>query len=238
MLKLKKIWQFRWVFRSLLQTIYFNFHYLPFKQAIKLPILLYKPHLKKLKGTITIDCAVHPGMIILGKHTVSIYPNNGIMFENHGGGIIFYGECSIGNNSAISIGSNAKLFIGKNFSASTSLKLVCYHYIKLGQDVLIGWNNVFMDTDFHSMKKIGDGSHTKGYGSIIIGDNNWFGMNCVIMKNTCTPNYCTIAGASLLNKNYTDFPEYSIIGSDKHISLLKTGIYRDFTDDSINYENN
>lgn len=31
--------------RSIFSTIYFNLYYLPFKQAIKLPILLYKPHL-------------------------------------------------------------------------------------------------------------------------------------------------------------------------------------------------
>lgn len=43
-----------WVLRSIIPTIYFNFHYLPFKQAIKLPIFLYKPHLKLMKGTITI----------------------------------------------------------------------------------------------------------------------------------------------------------------------------------------
>ena len=31
------------------QSIWFNFHYLPFSQAMKLPILLYKPHFKALK---------------------------------------------------------------------------------------------------------------------------------------------------------------------------------------------
>lgn len=39
-----------WVLRSIIPTIYFNFHYLPFRQAIKLPIILYKPHLKLMKG--------------------------------------------------------------------------------------------------------------------------------------------------------------------------------------------
>ena len=37
------------------QTIYFNFHYLPFKQAIFLPIILYKPQFVSTKGKIIID---------------------------------------------------------------------------------------------------------------------------------------------------------------------------------------
>lgn len=39
---------------SLPKTLYFNFHYLPFKQAIHLPILLYKPNLVKCSGKISI----------------------------------------------------------------------------------------------------------------------------------------------------------------------------------------
>lgn len=37
------------------QTVYFNFHHLPFKQAIFLPIILYKPQLVSIKGKIIID---------------------------------------------------------------------------------------------------------------------------------------------------------------------------------------
>lgn len=43
-----------WVLRSIIPTIYFNFYYLPFKQAIRLSIFLYKPHLHLMKGTIKI----------------------------------------------------------------------------------------------------------------------------------------------------------------------------------------
>lgn len=38
---LKNLWNKRWMLRSILYSLYFNFHYLPLKQAIKLPIILY-----------------------------------------------------------------------------------------------------------------------------------------------------------------------------------------------------
>lgn len=47
------------------------------------------------------------GMIRLGFLTVSLYPNTSIVYENHGGTIVFNGKCTIGNNSAISIGTKA-----------------------------------------------------------------------------------------------------------------------------------
>lgn len=90
-----KVWSRKWLLRSICSTIYFNFHYLPIRQAIKLPIILYKPKLLKCKGTIQIMGTIHTGMIQLGKRRVSIYPNTGITYENHGGNIIFYGTCII-----------------------------------------------------------------------------------------------------------------------------------------------
>lgn len=74
---LKQIWKEKWIFRFLIQSIFFNFHYLPFRQAIKLPILLYKPKFISLKGRVIISAShVKTGMIILGKLNVPIYRNH------------------------------------------------------------------------------------------------------------------------------------------------------------------
>ena len=51
---LKRVWRGRKILRYILHSVFFNFHYLPFREAVKLPILLYKPKLLKLKGTIKI----------------------------------------------------------------------------------------------------------------------------------------------------------------------------------------
>ena len=51
---IKKIKTNLWVLRSLLPTLYFNFKCLPLKQAIKLPIFLYRPRIVSCSGKITI----------------------------------------------------------------------------------------------------------------------------------------------------------------------------------------
>ncbi len=90
----KKIRRYLQELRYILPTLYFNFHYLPFRQAARLSIVLYKPHLLACKGKIRLepeDGHIHHGMIRLGFLNSSIYPNNGITWENKGGTVIFRG---------------------------------------------------------------------------------------------------------------------------------------------------
>ncbi len=220
--------------RCIIQSIYFNFHYLPFKQAIHLPILLYKPRLLDLKGKVKIQGDIKYGMIRLGFPTVPLYPNSGIMFENHGGTIVFDGTCYIGNNSALSIGVKGECTIGACFRANTSLKLVCFHRIQIGDRVRFGWDCLIMDTDFHKLTKL-SGGYSKGYGSVSIGSNNWLGNGCVILKRTLTPNYTVVSARTILDKPI-DVPEYSIIGQKREIEIKVTGLWRNIDDDKIDYK--
>lgn len=234
---LQNIWDYKWIVRSLPQTIYFNFHYLPFKQAKKLPILLYKPSLKKLKGTIEIipkDGNVRFGMIELGKRFVSIFPSSGFVFENRGGTIRFYGICRLGTDSAISVGEYGNLSIGDNFLSTVGCKIIAYHSITIGECVRIGWNGMLMDTDFHKLKKA-DGRYSKGVAPIVIGNNCWLGNGCLVMKGTNLPNKIVVQARTVINKKI-DAPECSIIGYVNHDPEVKvTGLWRDCYDDLIDY---
>ena len=221
--------------RSLPYSLYFNFHYLPFKQAIKLPILLYKPHFKELKGCVNI-CSqreIKYGMIRLGFPSVSIYPNTGIMIENHGGTILFKGTCFIGNNSAVSIGKNGTVVLGDRFGASTTLRLISYDRIVFGDKVRIGWDVLVMDTDFHKLTKL-SGGYSRGHAPIEIGSNNWFGNGCRIMKRAKTPNHCVISAGTMIAEAL-DIPEYSVIGNRKETVIKASGMWRNVDDDTIEY---
>lgn len=230
---LKIIWLHRRYLRSIFNSIYFNFHYLPFRQAIHLPILLYKPRFLELKGNVKLSSEVKFGMVKLGSPVVSIYPNSGIMIENHGGTIVFHGCCEIGNNSFISVGNNGYCEFGSKFEATTSLKLVCYYDIKIGDRCSMGWDCMIMDTDLHKLTKV-SGGYTQGFAPIRIGANNWFGNGCLIMKRTETPDYCTISARTILSGK-VDVPPYSIIGQKHDVELIAPGLWRNMDDDVITY---
>ncbi len=230
---LKNIWKQRKYLRSIFYSIYFNIYYLPFSQACKLPILLYKPRLIKMKGKIKIEATeITFGMIQLGFENVSLYPNAGIVYENHGGEIIFKGKAEIGNNSAISIGASGKVLFGEHFLATTTLRLTSYASIEFKSYVLCGWECIFMDTDFHRITKI-DGTSLKGFAPIVIGAHNWLGLRTVVMKGTETPDYCVIGANSLLNRKY-DLDCYSLIAGNP-AEKKSSGVWRNYRDDKITY---
>lgn len=219
--------------RSIFSSIYFNFHYLPFKQAIKMPIILYKPKLLKCKGEIKIEGKIKTAMIQWGKDNVSLYPNSGIVYENHGGTIIFKGECFVGNNSFISIGGSGMVIFGDKFTASTTLRLTSYDRIEFEDRVLCGWDILIMDTDFHKLTKL-SGGYSRGHAPIHIGSNNWFGNGCRIMKRTTTPDYCVISAGTILS-GPVSAPSYSVVGNDSHVVVKATGVWRNVDDDVIEY---
>ena len=227
---IKQILKINWLF-----TLYFNFHYLPLKQAIKLPIFLYKPKLLKCSGKVIIETeTIKPGMIRLGEYTVSLYPNKGMVWENHGGKVIFKGKCSIGNSSAISIGINGCCIIGNNFSATTSFKLTSYHHLEFGENVLIAWDVIVMDTSFHRMKDMNGNFKGKGYAPVVIGKNNWITTRCMILSGTKTPDYCIIGAGSILNKDYSSFPTHIFLAGNP-VEIKAEGIWRDALDHDIQY---
>ncbi len=219
--------------RSLVLSVYFNFKYLPFKQAVKLPISLHKPELVSCKGTIEIQCSkIKRGMISIGKRNVSLYPNSGVTWENKGGKVIFKGECHIGSESSISVGSSALLTFGSNFRATAKLKLACYNKIIFGKNMRIAWEVIMMDTSFHKLKDCIGNVKGSTIGEIIIGDNNWLPTRCMVMKGTKTPDFCIFGAGSFLNKDYTKNPTHILMAGNP-LEVKATNIWRDVSDDAI-----
>lgn len=229
----QKIISNKWVLRSILHTIYFNLKYLPFHQAIKLPILLYKPRLLRLAGSIKIEAEnIKFGMIQLGRNIVSFYPNSGITIENEGN-IVFKGISKICSGGCLSVKKNANLTIGNNFMATAELKLACYSAITICDNVLIGWETKIFDTDFHRLTYIDSEIQKQSYGAIHIGSNVWIANDCQIMKNTTIPDYCVVGTRSTLMKKY-NVPLYSLIAGTP-AKLIRTGCWLDRNNMQIAY---
>ncbi|WP_460939614.1 LbetaH domain-containing protein [Spirosoma humi] len=188
-----------------------------------------------MKGKVKINAdTLYFGMIRLGGYDVSIYENNsGIIWENHGGEVIFNKNCVMGNGAAISIGENGTLNIGENFKSTVRCKIIAYKLIKFGENTLVGWDCLFVDTDFHALTNIETGNKMLAVAPIIIGKNNWFAMKCIILKNTETPDFCTIGANSLLNKKYNKNPYCLIAGNPA--SIKRNGLYRNPNHDKVDY---
>lgn len=217
---------------AILPSALFCLRYLPFKQAIKLPIIIYNIHIFKLGGKVIIDSPnIYFGMIRLGMFITNQYPNSGIRWYNNGT-IIFKGKACIGANSAITmLRTTSYLEIGDNFVNSTSIRVICDYRIIIKDNVRIGWVVSITDSAMHRTKDINGNFTGPGYGEISIEHNCWIASQCFIMYNTKLPQYTTVGARSLTNKNY-EIPPYSLIAGTP-AKLIKTGIWRDLNDDKI-----
>lgn len=233
---IKKAWKYKFLLRNLFSTIYFNFHYLPFKQAIKLPILLYKPELLCCKGKVLIEPdngKIKCGMIKLGFRDVSIYPNNGIMWENNGGTVIFRGECLLGNDSALSLGEKTTVDFGDDFINTAGGKIISYVGIKFGKSTRLGWGCLCMDTNFHPLYDMTRKKFKKASGPIEIGDYNWFGTQCKIMHSITTPERCIWGMGTIINRG-CEMKSYCVMGGSP-VRILSENVMRDYDHDVEKY---
>lgn len=226
-----RIWSSRWVLRSLPKTVYFNLHYLPLRQAAKLPVWLYKPRFGTLHGSLKIDSEhVKPGMIRMGFHNVGIYQNSGIYLSIEGN-VIFKGTALIGNDCYLGICNGASVTFGDNFRATTTFRMTSSCSISFGDNVRFGWDCLITDSDFHKLKRL-DGTCTKGMAAVCIGSNNWFGNGCRILKGVQTPDYMIASAGTWLTKK-VEVPEYSVVGNKKSVEVIASGYWLDPLDDEI-----
>lgn len=220
------------ILRSIVPSIYFNFHYLPFRQAIRLPFLFVRPQFGALKGTVRIEGPVRTGMILMGNRRTGLYPDSGIMFENGGGECVFRGGVRIGSASAISVGEHGVLEIGDDVICNAALKLVCFHGVTIGNRVRFGWETLVMDTGFHRLKKRDGEFCNFGVAPVILSHDTWVSTRCMVMPGAATAPYTVLAAGSLLNKKFDE--SYVLLGGTP-ASVKKRGVYRDMDDDAIDY---
>lgn len=214
---------------SLPKSLYVSFRLLPFKQAIKVPILVrYNCKLLNLQGLIKIDSGnVKIGMIQIGFGNVGIFDKK---YErcilDIQGVLEICGKTIFGRGSRICIGNNGVLRIGTNFSNTAKMTLICFDKINIGNDVLVSWDTHVMDTDFHNTINLETGKISMINKPIIIGDRVWLGMRSVVLKGSNIPNGSIVAANSLVNKSY-DIENCLLAGNPAEIRKMNVNLYRE-----------
>lgn len=205
------------------RSIPINFKLFPFRIACRLPLIISPfVKIKSLKGKVIIkNCDIKTGMIRIGFGNVGIFDN---VFSRAiiqlDGEVIFYGDTSIGHGSKISVGGKGILEIGKNFIITAETSIICHKKIKFGNNVLISWENLFMDTDFHKIKNIENNMINESK-EIFIGNNVWIGCRNTILKGSQISDNSVIGSNSLINKK---FNKNNILIAGNPAKILKENI--------------
>lgn len=188
-----------------IKTILLNFSVLPFKQAIKLPIILYNNVKIITIGDIKIQGSIKTGMIKIGVNDTKAHGPSKILLS---GELILKGKCDIFYGTVLE--GKGKLTFGNNVRIAENCKIMCQHSINIGNNCYFGYDSIIMDTDFHYLVNINTGMIKKNFAPVSIGDGSWISSGCKIMKGTILPKGSIVVGNSLVNKNFKDVPANTI----------------------------
>ena len=189
-------------------TIYFNFKYFKFRDALRFPVLLSNQvWFKSAKGKVVVE---KPGFarVRIGFGDVGAFDKiRSRTIWDVKGTVVFKGDTFIGHGSKLVV--SGELILGHKFRITAESVLHCSKRIVFGEDVMISWDTLFMDSDGHP---IYDMSHNvcNEMKDIIVGDTVWFGCRSTILKGSQIANNTIVAANSCVHGKYEK--EYQIIG--------------------------
>lgn len=207
---MSKLRQYFLYLMGLPKTLYFNLKYLPLKQAIKLPVLVsHRVWLKSCKGSLSLG-KVRPGIIKIGFGGVSIFDEGRSRSIWHvDGHVRLAGKADFGHGSKIDV--SGEIQVGDNFEITAESAIVCHQKISFGNNVLISWETLIMDCDFH---KIHDqsGRWINADSAVSIGNDVWIGCRCLVLKGVNIADKSVVAASSTVSRSI-DTAQTIIAGS-------------------------
>ena len=205
---------------SIPKTLRFNLHYFPLKTALKLPVVVsHRTYLRELHGKVELPEKVERAMIKIGFGDVGHYDrkrSRGIWQVS--GSVSFGGKASIGHGSKISVRGN--LCLGDGFNMTAESTIVCAKEIRFGDDCLLSWDILVMDTDEHPLFNK-ENERINPDKAIQVGDHVWIGCKCVLLKGAVVPDNTVVAAGTLLTSSFSG--EHQVIGGNPP-SVLKRDI--------------
>lgn len=190
---------------DLLYSIWFCLRVFPFFQALKIPVNI--SHQVKLgevwKGCIELKGTMHHNQVYIGHQGYSaIAEQNGLFHISKGGKLIIVGSARFGQGIRLWIDSGATMTVGKNFYCNKNCLFRAFDDIKIGDDVLMGWDIEFNTTDGHIISV--NGVEKNNHGEIRIGNHVWIASHVSVSKGAEVNDDSVVASHSLLTRSFTE----------------------------------
>ena len=135
------------------------------------------------------------------------------------GTLVVNGYATIGRGSRISIGCDGVLTLGDRFRITGDSALICQREISFGNDCLLSWDILIMDTDFHAVTDR-EGAVINAPRSVKIGNHVWIGCRNTILKGVEISDSNIISAGSTITRSFEG--RNSIIGGNgRDLRILK-----------------
>lgn len=210
---------------SIPKTVWVNFRYLPFCEAIKIPFFVSwdTSFSVRKKGGVKFDCSIRTGMVHLGFFKIKMCePKAKTVFDIQGS-LVIKGDIHAGNGTKIRVFESGKMVLGNDFKVSSSSAFNCFHQMIFGNNIQFAWDCMVMDGDGHTIYDE-KGEELPAGKPVVFGNNIWIGCRSTILKGSVIPDNCVIGSMSLVTGD--KFEEKTIIAGNPAKSIKKIGGWR------------
>lgn len=157
------------------------------------------------------------GVVRIGFGEVEVVDgkNNRAIWSNKGN-IQFNGDAHFCQGAKIIVKENASISFGDHFILNGDTQLIARKSIVFGDDCLLSWGGLIMDTDFHSVYTAGDNKKkaTNEDREVRIGDHCWLGCNVTVMKGVSLAENTIVSAGSIVKKAHTT-PNCVLVGDQE-----------------------
>lgn len=115
------------------------------------------------------------------------------------GEVDFCGFARFGPGSRLVVGNGARARFGDGFLITAASSIIASKEVSFGDDCLVSWDCLFMDSDMHPISPKGRGPRINEDRPITIGNHVWIGCNSCVLKGSEIPDGCVIAAGSVLS---------------------------------------
>lgn len=206
---------------SIPKSLYVSHKYCKNVPCWKLPVLVRWNCRTKGGGLIIVNGG---GRMSIGFGNVGIYDKRfspSILELN--GKIVANGVVRFGHGCKICVCDGATLTIGDNFCNTSEARIVCADNITFKNNVLLGWETMVMDTDWHNVVDVETGKVSHCHKPIVIGENVWTGQKSTILKGVHIAQGCIIASCAVVTKSFEE--ENALIAGNPAV-VKKTDVTR------------
>lgn len=187
---------------ELLISIYFNFRYLTFRNAILLPIWLTKyPKIYCLKkGQIVLRNPNRRSVLLGGYGSIGLPSSRIIISVKKGAVVIFEGSAIIGEGTGLRCDEDSEIQFGDRFFCNKNCFFRSTSKICFGEDCSVGWNVQVNTTNGHPVFRYGVQKAMNK--DCLIKDNVWIASNVCINKGVSIQSGSIVSQGSVLVGTY------------------------------------
>lgn len=204
--------------KGIIKSIIFNYKVFPLKLAIKVPIFVGDSLKwnKLKKGAIIIkNNNISTGMIKIGtdngSYGVQCNKDSYISIDKDSH-IIFRGKARFARGVSLRCDEGGIIDVGNNVSFNQNFFCASNSTVKIGNDLMGGWNITIRDCDGHPIFPVGSDIAYEGVKPIEIGNHVWVGSEVTLMKGSKIPDESIVGWGSLVTHDLAQKSNVSIVG--------------------------